>query len=447
MEKSSKNRDVKIDVHYLTRVEGHGDITVDVRAGELKECKFKVIESPRFFETMLRGRLIYEAQHLTSRICGICACGHSLASLKAAERAIGVVPHEDTVLLRKLLLFGEQMDSHALHFYVLVAPDLLGVKSIVPLIKTHKPVIERAFRMKKVSDYIGEVLAGRHVHPISFVIGGVTKIPDRAQLKKLYRLLLEARADFDETVELFKKLSLPVFERATQYVALSCDDEYAFYDGKININGQKFVDPQDYKGTVVEEVREYSSAKYVSVNGSPYMVGALARFNLNGIQLNKKARDVARYLGLKAPCHNTFMNTIAQVVEWGHCLEESIALIRTIFKNGLNEKEMLKTSFPKKDQWPIKTKAGRGVGTVEVPRGILIHDYTVNVDGIVTAADCIIPTNQNINNLEADMKKIVPEIVRSQTPEEMTLTLEMLARAYDPCISCSTHMLDVKFIS
>ncbi len=446
MDKSSKSKDVKIDVHYLTRVEGHGDICVDVKAGELKECKFKVIESARFFETMLRGRLVYEAQHLTSRICGICACGHSLASLKASEKAIGVEPHADTVLLRKLLLHQEQLDSHVLHFYVLVAPDLLGVKSIIPLVKTHKPVIERAFRMKKVADVACEVLAGRHTHPISFAIGGVTKIPDPAQLKKVHQMMVEARADFEETVELFKKLTLPAYERKAQYVALSNDEEYAFYEGKININGEKLVDVQDYKKVIIEEVRDYSSAKFVSVNDAPYMVGALARYNLNGDKLHKKAKDAAAYLGLKRPCHNTFMNTVAQVVEWGHCLEESIAIIERIQKEGLNEEKILVTPFPPKDAWPIKTKAGRGAGAVEVPRGILFHDYTVDGSGVVTDANCIIPTNQNINNLEADMRKIVPEIVGKQSKEEMTLTLEMLARAYDPCISCSTHILDVRFV-
>ncbi|MFA5314478.1 MAG: nickel-dependent hydrogenase large subunit [Candidatus Omnitrophota bacterium] len=440
-------KDVKVDVHYLTRVEGHGDITVDVRAGELKECKFKVIESARFFETMLRGRLIYEAQHLTSRICGICACGHSLASIKASEKALGVVPHEDTLLLRKLLLHTEQMDSHLLHAYILVAPDLLGVKSIMPLVKTHRPVIERAFRMKKLSDWAGEILAGRHTHPISFAIGGLTKVPEKAHLQKLREMMVEARSDYAETVELFKKLSLPSFERKGQYVALSSDKEYAFYDGQINVNGEKLVDPQDYLSVIKEEVRDYSSAKFVTVNKAPYMVGALARFNLNGDKLDKKSKEIASYLGLKRPCYNTFMNTVAQVVEWGYCLEDSIDILERLIKNGINEEKVLVTMYPKKDQWPVRTRAGRGVGTVEVPRGILFHDYTVDDHGVVTAANCIIPTNQNINNLEADMKKIVPEIVGTQDEEEMRLTLEMLARAYDPCISCSTHLLDVRFIS
>ena len=446
MKKKSKNKDVKIDVHYLTRVEGHGDITVDVKEGVLKDCRFKVIESARFFETMLCGRLIYEAQHLTSRICGICSCGHSLASIKAAEAAIGVSVHDDTVLLRKLLLFSEQMDSHVLHAFILVAPDLLGVGSIFPLVKTHRSVIEMALRMKKLSDFAGEVLAGRHTHPISFVIGGITKIPDPDQLKKLYEMMIEARSDFDKTLKLFKKLTLPDFERKAQYVALSNDEEYAFYDGRVNINAESSIEAQDYLSVIKEEVRDYSSAKFVSVKGAPYMVGALARFNLNGDQLNKRALAAAKYLGLKRPCHNTFMNTIAQVVEWGHCLEESILILKRILKEGLDEKNVLVTPFPKREEGPIRTRPGRGVGAVEVPRGILFHDYTVNGNGVVTHANCIIPTNQNINNLEADMRKIVPEIIDKQSEKEMTLTLEMLARAYDPCISCSTHVLDVRFI-
>ena len=158
--KNSGNiKNVKVDVHYLTRVEGHGNIVVDVKDGKLTKCEFQVIESPRFFESMLVGRSIWEAQHITSRICGICACGHSLASVKAGEDALGIKPSEETILLRKLLLYAEALDSHILHIYVLVAPDLLGVKSIMPLIKTDKPLVEMALRMKRMSDYAREVLA------------------------------------------------------------------------------------------------------------------------------------------------------------------------------------------------------------------------------------------------------------------------------------------------
>jgi sulfhydrogenase subunit alpha len=233
------SKDVKVDVHYLTRVEGHGNIVVDVKDGKLTKCEFQVIESPRFFESMLVGRAIWEAQHLTSRICGICACAHSLVSIKAAEDALGIKPSEETVMLRKLLLHTEQLDSHILHILILVAPDLLGVKSIMPLVKTHRPVIEMALRMKRMSDYAGEVLAGRHIHPISYVAGGLTQLPSMDGLEKLYQMMLETRKDSEETVKIIKTLKFPEFQRPTQYMSLSSDEEYAFYDGDLMVNGGK----------------------------------------------------------------------------------------------------------------------------------------------------------------------------------------------------------------
>jgi sulfhydrogenase subunit alpha len=444
--RKSRRRDVRIAVHYLTRVEGHGDISVDIRAGELKECRFRVTESPRFFETMLAGRLVYEAQHLSSRICGICACGHTLASLKAAESALGVVPDPEVVRLRRLLLYSEVMDSHLLHFHMLAAPDFLDVPSIMPLIRSQPAVVERAFRMKKLSDWTGEVLAGRHTHPISFAIGGITRVPEKALLERLHAAMLAARRDFDATVEWFRRFRIPEFERRTQYVALAGGGEYALYDGAIRVDDREPVAPADYLGLIREETREFSSAKFASAAGAPYMVGALARFNLSGDKLAKRAKAAAAALGLKRPCRNPFMNTVAQVVEWGHCLESSIALLEEVLAAGIDAQKVLTTTFPGRERWPVRTRAGRGVGIVEVPRGMLIHDYSLDENGVLTAANCIIPTNQNLANIQEDLRKLVPEIFPRQDRKEMTRTLEMLVRAYDPCISCSSHLLDVRFV-
>jgi coenzyme F420-reducing hydrogenase alpha subunit len=439
------SQNVKVDVHYLTRVEGHGNIVVDVKEGKLTKCEFQVIESPRFFESMLVGRSIWEAQHLTSRICGICACGHTLASIRAAEDALGVKPSDEVVMLRKLLLNTEMLDSHILHIYILVAPDLLGVKSIVPLIKTHRPVIEMALRMKRMSDYGGEVLAGRHIHPISYVIGGLTQLPSREGLEKLYNLMLESRKDGEETVKIIKTLKFPEFERPTQYMSLTSDDEYAIYDGDLVVNGIKSK-VRDYRKLFMESVVDYSRAKISKINGKSYAVGALARFNNNFDKLHKKAKAVAKELGLKAPCHNPYLNTAAQLVEWVHCLEDSITILEKILKDGLSEEKVVVSSWPKRSEMgKIKYKSNTGVGCVEVPRGSLFHEYTIDEAAHITAANCVIPTNQNMGNLEDDMRKIVPELLGKKSQEEITLDLEMLARAYDPCISCATHLLDVKF--
>ena len=440
------SQNVKIDVHYLTRVEGHGNIVVDVKEGKLTKCEFQVIESPRFFESMLVGRSIWEAQHLTSRICGICACGHTLASIKAAEDALGIKPSDEVVMLRKLLLNTEMLDSHILHIYILVAPDLLGVKSILPLIKTHRTVIEMALRMKRMSDYGGEVLAGRHIHPISYVIGGLTQLPSREGLEKLHSLMLESRKDGEETVKIIKSLKFPSFERPTQYMSLTCDDEYAMYDGDLVVNGIKSK-VADYRKLFMESVVDYSRAKISKINGKSYAVGSLARFNNNFDKLHKKAKAVAKELGLKAPCHNPYLNTAAQLVEWVHCLEDSITILEKILKNGLNEQKVVVSSWPKRSEiGKIKYKPNTGVGCVEVPRGSLFHEYTIDDCAHITAANCVIPTNQNMGNLEDDMRKIVPELLGKKTQGEITLDLEMLARSYDPCISCATHLLDVSFV-
>lgn len=449
MTKSSSKIDpqnVKVDVHYLTRVEGHGNIVVDVKEGKLAKCEFQVIESPRFFESMLVGRSIWEAQHLTSRICGICACGHTLASIKAGEDALQIKPSDEVIMLRKLLLYTEMLDSHILHIYILVAPDLLGVKSVVPLIKTHRPVIDMALRMKRMSDYAGEVLAGRHIHPISYVIGGLTQAPSREGLEKLYTLMLESRKDGEETVKIIKTLKFPEFQRPTQYMSLTSDEEYAMYDGDLTVNGAKSK-VSDYRKLFMESVVDYSRAKISKINGKSYAVGSLSRFNNNFDKLHKKAKAAAKELGLKAPCHNPYLNTAAQLVEWVHCLEESITILEKILKDGLKEEGMVVSSWPKRSEvGKIKYQANTGIGCVEVPRGSLFHEYTIDESAHITAANCVIPTNQNMGNLEDDMRKIVPELLGKKTQEEITLDLEMLARAYDPCISCATHLLDVKFV-
>lgn len=441
-------KDVKIDVHYLTRVEGHGNIVVDVKNGELIKCEFQVIESPRFFESMLVGRPIWEAQHITSRICGICACGHSLASIKAGEDALGIKPSDETVMLRKLLLYMEQMDSHILHIYFLVAPDLLGVKSVAPLIKTHRPVIEMALRMKRMSDYGGEVLAGRHIHPISYVIGGLTQLPSAEGLEKLYKMMLDCRKDAVETVKLISKLKFPEFNRPTQYLSLSDEEEYAMYEGDLVVNNGQKTKVRSYKDLLTERVLDYSRAKVAAINNKTYAVGALSRFNNNSAMLNKQAKALAKDLGLKAPVHNPYLNTALQLVEWVHCFEESMKIMEKVLKDGLNGKKILVSSWPKKSELDKKEyKPHTGIGVVEVPRGSLFHEYTIDNSGNITRANCVIPTNQNIGNLEEDMRKIVPELLGKRTQDEITLDLEMLARSYDPCISCATHILDVKFVN
>lgn len=443
MSAKSKSRDINITSEYVTRVEGHGNIVINVKNGNIEKCEFHVVETPRFFEGMLRGRSIFEAQHITSRICGICACGHSLASLQAAEDALGFQPSEQTIKLRKLLLDYEILDSHILHVYLLAAPDVLGVPSFVPLIKTHNGVVRRALRMKKICNDVCDVLVGRHVHPISAVIGGWTKLPKPKEIDLMIDALEGIRKDVEETLVLASKLKFPEFYRETEYVALvSDDDEYPLLMGDIGSSDGKRFNKKDYRQATNEFVDPRSSAKFTKLSRESYMVGALARFNLNHKKLHPKARKAAQELGLKAPVYNPYLNTVAQVVEIVHCYEHALGILKDFKKNGIDYSQEIVVGVNEKGNIPVR--AGNGVGAVEVPRGILFHNYEIDEKGIIKNANCIIPTNQNINNLEYDMMKLLPEII-NEPQEKIKLKMEMLVRAYDPCISCSTHYLNVEF--
>lgn len=441
---SPKNKELDIKVEYVTRVEGHGNIVVNVKNGNIEKCEFHVVESPRLFEGMLRGRSIFEAQHITSRICGICSCGHSLASIQASEDALGFKPSEQTIKLRKLLLDYEFLDSHILHIYLLAAPDVLGVPSFVPLIKTHNAVVRRALRMKKVCNDVCDVLVGRHVHPITATIGGFTKLPTPKDLDAMIDMLEGIREDMNETLAIAAKLKFPEFYRETEYVALVSDDgEYPLLMGDIGSSDGKRFNKKDYRSATNEFIDPRSSAKFTKLSREAYMVGALARFNLNSSKLHPKAKKAAKELGFKAPNYNPFMNTVAQVVEVVHCYEHALDIMKDLKKNGIDYSEEITVGLNEKGRVPVR--AGSGVGAVEVPRGILFHNYETDEKGMIKNANCIIPTNQNINNIEYDFMKFLPEII-NESKDDIRLKLEMLVRAYDPCISCSAHYLNVDFV-
>jgi len=421
------NRDLTVGVPYVTRVEGHGNIKVQVQNGVLEEVKFEVPESPRFFEAMLRGRSYAEASHITSRVCGICAVGHATASLKASEAALGVQPSDQTVLLRKLIFDGEIIESHVLHFYFLVAPDALGVGSVIPLASTHPDVVIRALRLKKLGNDIAGILAGRKIHPISMVVNGFTHLPRESELKELKQRLEGAIPDLRATVELFQSVSLPDFQRETEYLALHKPGEYAFYDGDIASSDGGITPAAQYRRVVKEKVVPHSTAKHCWSQRDSYMVGALARFNVNHQQLRPLARQAAEALGLRAPSYNPFLNSVAQIVETAEAIEDAIETIDALLTRGIRVEDSR-----------VQVKAGLGVGAVEVPRGTLYHEYELDEKGRIVAANLVIPTGQNMANLEADMRAIVPTLLDRPQPE-IELMLEMLVRAYDPCISCSVH--------
>jgi coenzyme F420-reducing hydrogenase alpha subunit len=294
--------------------------------------------------------------------------------------------------------------------------------------------------MKKLANDLCGIVAGRHIHPIAYHVGGFTHVPTKAEMHDMKRRLEASREDLAETVALFKQLTLPELHRDTEYVSLKVvgNGEYAFYDGDIvSTRDPTPTRAGDYRSRVTEEVVQHSSAKHCrSPRGSTYAVGALARFNNNHSQLHPRAREVADALGLQAPCDNPFHNNTAQLVETVHCVESAIELIDNLQARGVRTEPLV-----------APRRFGRGVGASEVPRGVLFHEYAIDAQGRISDANLIIPTGQNLANIEADMRAYVPMLLdQGLNKEEITLRLEMLVRAYDPCISCSTHLLDVEWI-
>ena len=423
-----------INLHHVTRLEGHGNIVVDVDQGILQQCELEIIEAPRFFEAMLRGRYYQQAPSLASRICGICAVAHATTAMRAVEKALGVELSEQTVLLRKLNYLGEMLDSHLLHIYMLVAPDLLGKESVVSLAKSSPGIVLRALRMKQLAGELCKAIGGRHTHPIAMTAGGFTHFPSMDEIYALRERLGAIGAEIDDTVSDFQGLKLPDFERDTEYIALKKDDEYCFIDGAIASTDGGTWPVEQYRQVTNEHITAHSSAKHTRHQRNSYMVGALARFNLNHRQLHPKAQLASLALNLSPKCTNPYKNTTAQSVESGHCYENAILIREQLLERKIMAEERAKP----------ERLSGEGVGACEAPRGTLYHHYVIQA-GYLSEANCVIPTGQNLANIEADMRSLVPLLLH-QTPIEITRSLEMLVRAYDPCISCSTHALQVDFV-
>ncbi len=435
-----ENKNFDVEVHHVTRVEGHGNIYVNVRNGTLERCEWNISEAPRFFEAMVLGRNWSELHHITSRICGICSIGHTLASLRATEGAMGITISDQDLKLRKIALHAENMQSHLLHVGFLVLPDLMGVGSVIPLASSNPEEVKTVLRLHRLANEMSDLVCGRTTHPQRLIPGGFSKIPTMRELTALRKRLKDSIPDLQAVANLLKTLApkIPDFVRETEFIALTKPDEYALYDGKIGSTDTDDAPAREYLSFTNEYIVPHSTAKRAKHARESYMVGALARLNINYDKLSPLAKKTAELFGLKPVCHNPFMNSIAQLVEVVHGVEDSIRLINELEAAGLK-------SQPDYNLPEIKVKAGQDVGAVEVPRGILFHDYTYNEKGVCTKANCIIPTNQNHGNIELDMKAFVPKIM-NKTPKEIELNLEMLVRAYDPCISCSTHAVKVHFV-
>lgn len=420
---------INIAVEHVARVEGHGNIQIKVKDGKLAQCTWEVVETPRFFEVMMKGLSIEMAPLLAARICGICSISHALASARAAERALKIVIPETAQQVRLLAKHAETLQSHTLHLFFLAAPDLLDVGSVIPLLGTHPQVIEIATKLKGYANRASDLLAGRTSHPMVIKVGGVTQAPRKRQLRTLLDELNAAIPYLWKALDIFRGLTLPDFERETEFISLRGRDHYPFIGGDLLSSDGVCKGEDEYRAMTNEYLVDFSTSKLCKLSRESFAVGALARFNNNYAGLHPQAKTAAEELGLKPPMHNPYYHNLAQLVECFHVAYESRDMIAALIDSDMNEHT---TSY--------ELKPGEGVGAIEAPRGILYHYLKINSLGKIERADCVIPTGQNHANIHFDLQKLVVDLVALGAGEaEIEKRALMLVRAYDPCISCSVH--------
>jgi coenzyme F420-reducing hydrogenase alpha subunit len=425
-----------IQVNYLARVEGEGRLRIQIKGKKVTRVELSIFEPPRLFEAFLRGRKAAEAPDLTSRICGICPVAYQMSACRAVEDALGIQVDERVNVLRRLLYCGEWIESHSLHVYMLHAPDFLRYPSGVHLAKDHPQIVQRGLGLKKAGNAIMTLLGGREIHPINVRIGGFYAAPEKRRLRELLPQLEKARDAAEETVRWVAGFSFPEFETDYEYVALRSEaGRYPIEEGKIVSSGGLEVSARQYEDHFEEKHVKHSTALQSHIIGrGAYFAGPMARMELNFDRLSGTARSLAKELGFTPPYRNPFQSIVIRSLEILYVCEEAIRLI--------NAYEPPEESFvgPK----AISPRASTGFGVTEAPRGLLYHRYRIEEDGIISEAKIVPPTSQNQMRIEEDLRQYVES--RLALPrEELAYQCEQAVRNYDPCISCATHFLDVRW--
>lgn len=428
-----KIEDITID--SITKVEGNARLEVKVAAGSVTDLKFIIGDYRRFYTDAVVGKPFLGVPAYLSRICGTCSMAHQFASIEAVEKALGIFDRitEQTRKLRTLAYNGTMIRDHALHLYIFCLPDVLGIDSVLEIDDSDEfqhQLLHDAFDLKAIGNQLSTVVSGAFVHSPLPIVGGFTKLPKLDDVKKLTDGLEGAREKIIRGIELFAGWDAKL-ERNTDYIAL-VNDDFDFLEGDIRTSGGKVFAEKDMPDLLRDVVIPYSQSEgyILESDEEDYLVGSLARINLNGKHIHEKTKaDVQHYLDV-FPSNNIFHNCLAQAIETLHCIDYSLEIIETL---KITDEEPIKGS-PQK---------GNGVGVIEAPRGTLYHMVELDKNGIVVNADVTVPTSQNQINIENDLKKFFDENIGKKSKDELKLEAEKIIRAYDPCMSCATNFLEI----
>jgi coenzyme F420-reducing hydrogenase alpha subunit len=425
----AERRTIRTD--YLARVEGEGAMTVRLANGHVEHVELRIFEPPRFFEALLRGRAFTEAPDITARICGICPVAYQTSAVNALESLCGVDVPEPIRLLRRLLYCGEWIESHALHVYMLHAPDFLGYAGAVELARDAPQVVERGLSLKRTGNDVMALVGGREIHPINVRVGGFYRAPTERELRTLVEPLERAREAALETVRWTAGFDFPERAVECELVALSHREDYAIERGRIRSDAGLDIPPAEYDEHFEEEHVARSNALHSRLRtGGTYLCGPLARYALNHERLSPLAREAARDVGLEVPCRDAFRSIVVRSVELVYACDEALRLIEAY-------------EDPDAPFVEVPPVAGTGYGASEAPRGLLYHRYRVDAEGTILDAKIVPPTSQNQLAIEEDLRGVVGRYAHLDD-DALRVVCEQAIRNYDPCISCATHFLDLE---
>lgn len=417
-----------LSVPYLARVEGEGAMHVRIKDGRVEDVQVRIFEPPRFFEAFLRGRHFLEAPDITARICGICPVAYQMSAVHAMESALGVKVEGQLRELRRLLYCGEWIESHALHIYMLHAPDFLGYPSVVHMAADHGELVRAALALKKTGNQIMTAVGGREIHPINVKVGGFYRAPRQAELQALIGPLETALQTALATVTFAGALTFPELQLDHTLVAMRHPDEYPLCEGRLVSDEGLDISAEDYLSHFQEEHVAHSNALHSHLRGSErYLVGPLARYALNRDRLSPLARKAADDAGLGAVERNPFRSILVRAVELVYACEEALRIIHAYREPNLASID-------------VQPRASVGHAMSEAPRGMLYHRYRIDDAGLIEEANIVPPTSQNLRAIESDLRAFVEAHVHLGDAE-LTLRCEQAIRNYDPCISCATHFL------
>lgn len=416
---------MKIHIDHIDKIEGHAGFVAHILRGDVQSAKIETQEGSRLIEGILVGRHYQDAPIITSRICGICPIIHNITAIKAIENALDINVSPAIVKLRKLMLLAQVIYSHSLHLFFLTLPDYCNISNDFQFTKKYSAETEKALLIRNFGIDLARIIGGRTVHPITSEVGGFKKLPNEKELVRLLRRTDKVLHAAIDLACIFRDLEYPDLRRGGEHISLQNPKEYPFFDGEISSFGDKAVSVRDFVEELKEIIIKGEQAKRAKYKGKSFMLGAISRLNNNYKNFNTEASKVLKSFSRVVPFENNFYNIFAQAVELVHCIEEVSRLTMDL-------------QLPKKISVKVEAKKGIGIAACEAPRGTLIHAYELDKNGYIVKCNIITPTAQVLNNLEEDLKSFLPNL-KQMDEKEMKKEIRKLIRAYDPCITCSTH--------